>query len=74
VNDKRYNQKIRATLRDDEKFVITGTVVGAGGRGDLSPAIQIEIPAQTVWVHESQFRLETQEWRPYDGGSQRGNA
>jgi hypothetical protein len=57
--------KVRVTLRDDEAFVILGTVVGAGGRGNKAPAIQVEIPAQTVWIHEDQFRIDTQEWRPY---------
>ena len=65
MSGDQHNPRIRATLRMDDKCEITGVVIGAGGRGNDAPAIQISIPAQVIWVHSSQWRLETQEWRPY---------
>ena len=70
MNDKQHNPHIRATLRVDDKCEIVGVVIGSGGRaGSDEPSIQISIPAQVIWVHSGQWRLETQEWRPYGKGS-----
>mgnify|MGYP001555836770 CR=1 FL=1 len=64
-----FGVKVRATLRGTTEFtVIEGTVVGAGGGGTAdhkTPFIEIDIPAQRIWVHENDWRLETQEWHPY---------
>ena len=66
MTDDPHNPRIRATLRMDDKCEITGVAIGAGGRaGSDEPSIQISIPAQVIWVHSGQWRLETQEWRPY---------